>query len=64
MINNSLFKTITQFIEQDNTKDEWMSKKKAMLADKIDVAKFITEFIQNYPDSVSNYRELPGYSNQ
>ncbi len=59
-----LFKTITQFIEQDNTKDEWMSKKKAMLADKIDVAKFITEFIQNYPDSVSNYRELPGYSNQ
>jgi len=56
-----LFETINQFLEQKNTKEEWQKKKKAMLSDKIDVAKFITEFIENYPESVKKYQELPGF---
>ena len=59
-----LFETINQFLEQKNTKEEWHSKKKVMLSDKIDVAKFITEFIENYPESINNYQALPGFKNQ
>ena len=49
--------------KQKNKKEEWNTKKKTMLLDKIDVAKFITEFIENYPESIKNYKELPGFNN-
>jgi len=59
-----LFETITYFLGQKNKKEEWITKKKTMLLDKIDVAKFITEFIENYPESIKNYKELPGFKNR
>lgn len=58
---DQLFETIIQFLDQKNTKEEWQAKKERMLSDKIDVARFITEFIENYPESVTNYQQLPGF---
>jgi len=58
-----LFQTINQFLVQKNTAEKWKEKKKVMLSDKIDVAQFITEFIENYPKSVANYKALPGFKN-
>lgn len=58
-----LFKTIDEFLIQKNTAEKWQEKKKVMLSDKIDVAQFITQFIENYPKSVQNHKVLKGYNN-
>lgn len=42
--------------ENENLKNEWSEKRKKMLRDKIDVAKFMTEFIRRYPKSFHEYK--------
>jgi len=44
-------------LEDGNTKEKWQKKRKKLLNDKIDVTKFMTEFIENYPESFYNLRK-------
>lgn len=45
-------------------KTQWTEKKKRMLAEKIDVAKFFTWFYENYPESVKIMKENPEYQDR
>ena len=40
-----------ELLESDNLKNEWQKKKAKLLNEKIDVTKFMTEFIENYLES-------------
>ena len=50
-------KKALQLLEDTNLKLKWQKKKKKLLSEKIDVTKFITEFIEKYPESFYEYRE-------
>ena len=39
-----------ELLEDENTKKKWQKKREKLLDEKIDVAKFMTEFIENYPE--------------
>lgn len=40
-----------ELLEDKNTKKKWQKKREKLLNEKIDVTKFMTEFIENYPES-------------
>ena len=40
-----------EILQNDNAKKELLKKREKVLKDKIDVTKFMTEFIENYPES-------------
>jgi len=40
-----------ELLKTDNLKREWQKKREKLLSEKIDVTKFIVEFIENYPRS-------------
>ena len=40
-----------ELMEDKNTKKKWQKKREKLLNEKIDVTKFMTEFIENYPES-------------
>ena len=42
---------ISELLSTPNLKKEWQKRRERMLADKIDYAKFLTWFIENYPES-------------
>jgi len=44
-----------ELLENENIKREWREKRIKMLSEKIDVTKFMTEFIENYPESFYEY---------
>jgi len=46
-----------QFLEDANSKASWQKKRKNLLNEKIDVTKFMTDFIENYPNSFNEYKE-------
>jgi len=46
-----LFSTINDLVNMPDLKEEWQTRRKRMLEDKINVAGFITNFIENYPDN-------------
>ena len=46
-----------ELIKQPDLKEQWIEKRKALLADKIDVTKFMVEFIENYPESVARHND-------
>lgn len=54
--NQALEKTL-KLLENENLKNEWKKKREKLLEEKIDVTKFITEFIENYPESFENYKK-------
>ena len=41
-----------ELLEDKDTKKKWQIKRKKLLSEKIDVTKFMTEFIENYPESM------------
>jgi hypothetical protein len=45
----------------ENLKAIFAERRQKMLEDKIDVAKFMTWFIENYPESVKIMQENPDY---
>ncbi len=59
-----LFKRINLLLNQKDIKKEWQIKKDKMLSEKIDVAKFITWFIENYPASIKNMKVNHMYQNE
>jgi predicted glycosyltransferase len=40
-------------LEDENLKTRWHNKRAKLLSEKIDVTKFLTDFIENYPESLS-----------
>ena len=48
--NEALNKALELF-KNDNLKKEWQKKREELLSEKIDVTKFMVEFIENYPQS-------------
>ena len=47
-----------ELIEKPELKREWQKKREKLLNDKIDVTKFMTEFIENYPESFYEYEKF------
>ena len=44
-------KKAVELLKNENIKSEWREKRLKMLSEKIDVTKFMTDFIENYPES-------------
>ena len=53
--NLALEKTL-QFLEDEKLKASWQKKREKLLDEKIDVTKFMIDFIENYPDSFDEYK--------
>jgi predicted glycosyltransferase len=45
-----------ELLEDENTKKKWQKKREKLFNEKIDVTKFMTEFIEGYPESFENYK--------
>ena len=45
-----------ELLEDRNLKKKWQRKKEKLLNEKIDVTKFMTDFIENYPESFIEYK--------
>lgn len=47
----------SELMKQPDLKQQWAVKRQRLLADKIDVTRFIVDFIENYPLSLREYRK-------
>jgi predicted glycosyltransferase len=56
-----LFTTVVRLINTPKLKEEWQSRRQKMLSEKIDVAAFMTWFIEDYPKSVKIMKVNPEY---
>lgn len=52
-----LYGVVEEWLAKADLKAEWQRRRQAMLAEKIDVAAFMTWFIENYPRSASIIRD-------
>ena len=59
-IEQSLQKSI-EMLKNPAIKTEWQQKRQKMLSEKIDTSKFLTWFIENYPQSIRVMKENPDY---
>ncbi len=50
------FKKAIEILENKNSKKDWQIKREKMLKDKIDVTKFMVDFIENYPEGLYEYK--------
>lgn len=46
-----------EILSQDNIKEQWKVRREKMLQDKIDVTQFMTDFVENYPQSFIKYKK-------
>jgi len=46
-----------ELLNNNNIKKEWQNKRLKLLREKVNVTKFITEFIENYPNSFYNLKD-------
>lgn len=53
-VNKAISKAI-ELIQRADLKEQWAKKRQILLGDKIDVTKFMVNFIENYPQSRLNY---------
>ena len=58
---DGLIRTITRVMLQDNLHEEWRLKREKMLSEKIDAARFMTWFIEDYPESILTLRKNPDF---
>ena len=56
----ALDKTFELLVRND-LRNEWQKKRRKLLSEKIDVTKFMTWFIENYPESFQMMKENPEY---
>ena len=45
-----------ELLEDGNLKNKWQRKRKKLLSEKVDVTKFVTDFIENYPESFKEWK--------
>ena len=55
---------IKSVLNNPNSKIEWACKKVKMIEDKIDVTTFLVWFLENYPDSVTEFTQNPNLQYQ
>ena len=58
---DNLILTVKELLLTPNLREEWQSRRKRMLSEKIDYALFLTWFIENYPSSAETMRANPDY---
>ncbi len=56
-----LYKTINELIEMPDRQKIFANRRAVMLSEKIDYAKFLTWFIENYPQSALTMKKNPDY---
>ena len=49
-------KRLMELLDDEIVKKRWEKKRRKMLSEKIDVTKFMTEFIENYPESFLRFK--------
>ena len=54
---DNILGTAIKLLEQEDIKGIWAKKRDNMLKDKIDVSKFMIEFVENFPDSFSKLKK-------
>ena len=57
----AMFQIIDELLSLPNLKAEWQHRRQIMLSEKIDFAKFLTWFIENYPESREIMMKTPEY---
>ena len=57
----AMFQKIEELLVMPNLKQEWQARRQKMLSEKIDYSRFLTWFIENYPESARIMRENPDY---
>ena len=58
---DDMLNKIQELINIPDIKKEWFRRREKMLSEKIDVAQFMTWFIENYPESAKIMKENPDY---
>ncbi len=56
-----MFQKVEELLSMPNLKEEWQIRRQKMLSEKIDYAKFLTWFIESYPDSLTIMKDTPDY---
>ncbi|MFC2113206.1 DUF354 domain-containing protein [Bacteroidota bacterium] len=56
-----LYSTVRDLISTPNLKDEWKLRRQNMLSEKIDVSQYLTQLIENYPQSIQNHDNCSDY---
>lgn len=57
---NNAIKFALELLEDNNLKKKWQRKREKLLNEKIDVTKFMTDFIEKYPESYHEYKKREG----
>ena len=58
---DNVIKKSLDLITQPQLKQKWQKKREKLLRDKIDVTRFMTWFIEDYPKSLKAMKEDPSY---
>lgn len=58
---NRLYQVVEELLQMPNRKAVFQERRQKMLSEKIDFAKFLTWFLENYPQSKQIMKENPGY---
>ena len=61
---DKLYSTISMLVDMENRNDVFSARKNRLFNEKIDFAKFLTWFIENYPESKKIMKENPDYQNR
>ena len=56
-----MYHMLEELLSMPDLKEEWRNRRQKMLSEKIDYAKFLTWFIENYPDSHKIMKKNPDY---
>jgi len=56
-----MYQVVEELMNMDNRYEVFQERRKKMLSEKIDCAKFLTWFIENYPESKKIMKENPDY---
>ena len=49
-----------ELIQQPDLKEQWAQKRKQLLADKVNMAELMVDFIENYPGSIAKFKKHVG----
>lgn len=52
-------KKAVELVQEENLKKEWYKKREKLLKEKIDITAFMVWFIENYPESLEEFRQNP-----
>ena len=58
---DKLYEVVERLLSMSDIKEKWQTHRQKMLSEKIDYAKFLTWFIENYPESRKVMKADPDY---